>query len=401
MKNGRCGAPAYFFATNDKRSKLGWTTNKHYESPSREQCLLSKLAVVLFNLGGPDGPDSVEPFLFNMFDDMLDDPALTGIRMPSVVRKGLAKIISSKRAPTSRELYEHIGGGKSLIRNTEGQAHALGKTLAEVLPPNVESKTFIAMRYWHPMSDETASAVAEYGPDEIVLLPLYPQYSTTTTKSSLEDWYRAARVAGLKVPTRAICCYPREAGFVNAVATLIAKALTQASFDHPIRVLLSAHSLPVRIVDGGDPYQWQIEATAAAIVNRLEQMRGLPDFETLLCYQSQVGPISWIGPTTESEIERAAAEGWALVVAPIAFVSEHLETLVELDIEFAQLAKKHGVPSYVRVPTVSVGESFIAALCNLVSRACERGRYLSSSVGPRNCPSSWAKCAFGSLAIDK
>lgn len=360
---------------------------------------MSKIAVVLFSLGGPDGPDSVEPFLFNMFDDLLDDPALTGIPLPSFARRGLARLISLKRGPTSRELYGHLGGGKLLLRNTEAQAQALAKTLAEVLPPDAESKTFIAMRYWNPMADETVRAVAEYGPDEIVLLPLYPQYSTTTTRSSLEDWDRAARSAGLRVPIRAICCYPREDGFVNNIVYLLADALTSTSFDNPIRVLLSAHSLPERIVNAGDPYQWQIEATAAAIVDRLEQTEGLPAFETVLCYQSQVGPIRWIGPTAESEIERAAAEGRALVVAPIAFVSEHLETLVELDIEFARLAEELGVPSYVRVPTVSVGESFIVALSNLVSRACERGRYLSSSVGPRNCPSSWAKCAFNSLAF--
>ncbi len=358
---------------------------------------MSKTAVVLFNLGGPDKPESVQPYLFNIFNDA----AIISVPMPSFARWCLAKFISIRRAPPSRELYGFLGGGTPLLKNTEAQARALESTLAETMPPEDESRTFIVMRYWHPFAAETVREVADYDPDLIVLLPLYPQYSTTTTQSSFEDWHSAARKSGLNVPTRAICCYPHEDGFVDNVTTLIADTLSRSTFlDHPIRILLSAHGLPERIIRGGDPYQWQIEVTAAAITDRLEQRMDLPPFETVLCYQSEVGPLKWIGPSTESEIERAAEDGSALVVVPIAFVSEHLETLVELDIEYAELAEEHGVPVYVRVPAVSTGESFIIALSNIVRQACEHGRALSSSIGPRICPNSWTKCAFETLAVD-
>lgn len=358
---------------------------------------MSKTAVVLFNLGGPDKPESVQPYLFNIFNDA----AIIAVPMPSFARWCLAKFISIRRAPTSRELYGFLGGGSPLLKNTEAQAQALESVLAETMSPDDESRTFIVMRHWHPFADETVREVADYDPDQIVLLPLYPQYSTTT-QSSFEDCDRAARKAGLNVPTRTICCYPHEDGFVNTIATLIANTLSSSKFlDHPIRILLSAHGLPERIIKGGDPYQWQIEVTAAAITDRLEQRTDLPPFEALLCYQSEVGPLKWIGPSTESEIERAAEDGCALVVVPIAFVSEHLETLVELDIEYAELAEEHGVPVYIRVPAVSGGEPFIITLSNMVKEACERGRVLSSSMGPRICPKPWTKCAFETFSTDR
>lgn len=358
---------------------------------------MSRIAVVLFNLGGPDKPDSVRPYLFNLFNDA----GIISIQMPSFARWALAKFISIRRAPVSRRLYEHLGGGTPLLPNTEEQARALEDTLAAVLAPEDESKTFVAMRYWHPLADETVREVADYRPDKVVLLPLYPQYSTATRRSSFEAWNRAARAEGLNVPTRAICCYPSEDGFVSGIADLIAETLSEPRFEHPIRILLSAHGLPERIIKGGDPYQWQMEMTAAAIVKRLEQRAGLPPFEAVLCYQSEVGPLRWIGPSTKSEIQRAAADGCALVIVPIAFVSELLETLVELDIEYAGFAEEHGVPAYVRVPTVSVGESFIGALSNMVKEACAREDPLSSPLGPRICPDAWTKCAFESFALER
>ena len=300
--------------------------------------------------------------------------------MPSFLRWPLAKIISSRRAPIASEIYTHIGGSSPLLSNTEAQALSLDSALAEMLSSDGEAKTFIAMRCWHPMSDETAQAVAAYAPDEIALLPLYPQFSTTTTGSSLEDWYRAACRAGLTTPTRAICCYPHDDGFVSGIVNMVADALFEAHGDNPVRVLFSAHGLPERTINSGDPYQWQIEVTVAAIVDALERRDDLPPFEVTLCYQSQVGPFKWIGPSTESENERAGTEGAALVVVPIAFVSEHMETLVELDIEHS------GVPDYIRVPTVSTGGSFIIGLAKMVLEACSRGSAHIVSARPTHLP---------------
>jgi ferrochelatase len=222
------------------------------------------------------------------------------------------------------------------------------------------------MRYWHPTSSEAARAVAEWGPDEIVLLPLYPQFSTTTTASSLADWRRAAAQQGLNQTTQSVCCYPAESGFVDAVAELIRPELARAS-DHgkAPRLLLTAHGLPKRIVQAGDPYPSQVEMTARAVVAKLAQ----PGLDWQVCYQSRVGPLEWIGPATDAEIRRAGSEGVPLVVAPISFVSEHSETLVELDIDYRHLAESSGVPAYHRIATVGIEPGFIAALANLVRRA--------------------------------
>ena len=168
---------------------------------------MARLAVVLLNLGGPDSPAAVEPFLYNLFSD----PAI--IRLPQPLRWALARLISRRRAPVARAIYAHLGGGSPLLPNTQAQAAALeGLLQAE----DSEVKVFIAMRYWHPVSAETAREVAGYGPDEILLLPLYPQYSTTTTESSIAAWEKAAASAGLRAPTRAVCCYPAEEGFIAA-----------------------------------------------------------------------------------------------------------------------------------------------------------------------------------------
>ena len=314
-----------------------------------------KVAIVLFNLGGPDSPEAVQPFLFNLFND----PAI--IRVPNPFRWLIARIISSRRAPVAREIYANLGGRSPLVPETEAQAAALEKLLA----PEMEAKCFIAMRYWHPFADEAAAAVKQWGADEIVLLPLYPQYSTTTTESSLKDWDRAAQAAGLVTPTRAVCCYPEADGFIAAYADLLMAKLDTFEDKSSVRVLFSAHGLPKKIVDQGDPYQAQVEQSCEALVKHL----GIEDLDWRPSYQSRVGPMEWIGPATDEEIERAGREGKSLIVVPIAFVSEHSETLVELDIEYGELAKKSGVPRYERVATVSNHPAFIEALGALVREA--------------------------------
>lgn len=329
-----------------------------------------RVAVVLFNLGGPDGPEAVQPFLFNLFSD----PAI--IQLPQPFRWLVAKLVSSRRAPVARAIYAQMGGRSPIVPETEQQARALEAALSDV----GEVKAFIAMRYWHPMSTETAQAVKAYQPDEIVLLPLYPQYSTTTTGSSLKDWRRAWReVVGPghtleKMPEiREICCYPEVNGFVEAEAGLVAEALQEAGDLSQVRLLFSAHGLPKKVVDGGDPYQRQVERSCAAVVKTLGARAGIEagQLDWTVCYQSRVGPLEWIGPSTDAEIERAGRDGKKIVLVPIAFVSEHSETLVELDIEYRELAQKAGVPVYLRVPTVGTVPAFIRALGDLVREALQ------------------------------
>jgi len=339
-----------------------------------------RIAVVLFNLGGPDDAASVRPFLFNLFND----PAIIGL--PGIARTPLAKLISSRREKSAQANYAMMdaGGGSPLKAETLKQMAALDARLATLLPGD-EVKSFIAMRYWHPLTEETAVDVAAFGPDEVVLLPLYPQFSTTTTASSLKAWNAAYTGSGRP---RAICCYPRAAGWIEAQAENIRAKLAEADRDHPdrlIRVLFSAHGIPEKLVAQGDPYQEQVEATAAAVADAA----GLTDWS--LCYQSRVGPMKWLGPSTPEAIQSAATDGVGVVVAPIAFVSEHIETLVELDIEYRHLAEGLGVSPYLRAPTVGVADAFIDSLAGAVADAL--GRTGTSPYGP-GCQARWKACPF-------
>lgn len=343
---------------------------------------MGKLAVVVFNLGGPDRPESVKPFLFNLFND----PAIIGA--PTPLRWLLAKWISARRAPVARKIYEHLGGKSPLLELTNDQARAL----EERLRVDGEVKVFIAMRYWHPLSEETAAAVKAYAPQQIVLLPLYPQYSTTTTGSSIAAWRRAAARLGMGVETRAVCCYPAEPGWVAAQAALVAESISGLSKP---RVLFSAHGLPKKIIAAGDPYQWQVEQTAAAVVDRLKANENIDSgWDWAVCYQSRVGPLEWIGPAIEDELKRAAADGVAVVVVPIAFVSEHSETLVELDIEFRAAAERLGVPEYRRTPAVGIHPAFIDGLAATVRRALDDDRRIAGGCGngDRLCPAALGRC---------
>lgn len=342
---------------------------------------MTRTAVVLFNLGGPDRPEAVEPFLFNLFSD----PAI--IRLARPLRWLLAKLISRRRAPVAQAIYREMGGSSPLLPNTETQAAALGEALdAKGLG---EVRVFIAMRYWHPRASDTARQVAAFAPDRVILLPLYPQYSTTTTASSLKEWQEAAAAAGLAAPSHGVCCYPEEPGFIEAVVERLRAVLRSLADGPPPRVLFSAHGLPKRIVDQGDPYQWQVEQSVAAVLRRLGEV----NLDWQICYQSRVGPLEWIGPSTDSEIEKAARAGRAIVVVPIAFVSEHSETLVELDIEYRKLAENGGAQAYVRVPTVGTDAAFIAGLAELVVAAAAAGRPVCASGGGRLCPAGWRGCA--------
>ena len=341
---------------------------------------MGKLAVVLFNLGGPDSLNAVRPFLFNLFND----PAIIGA--PTAIRYGLAQLISVRRAKVARQIYARLGGLSPLLANTLAQAAALEHELADL----GDVRVWPAMRYWHPMSEAVAREVHCYGAHEIVLLPLYPQFSTTTTGSSARAWAKAAASARLSASSRQICCYPGEPGFVRALVELMRPALARAAAHGRPRVLFSAHGLPKRIVARGDPYPWQVEQSAAAVVREL----AIPNLDAAVCYQSQVGPLEWIGPYTEAEIRRAGADKIPLVVVPIAFVSEHSETLVELDMDYRRLTQQAGVPHFEWVATVSTHPAFIAGLARLVRSALARPPGTFGASGEPICPVTARQCAM-------
>jgi ferrochelatase len=314
---------------------------------------MARRAVVLMNLGGPDSPEAVRPFLVNLFSD----PAI--INLPGALRWPLARLIAWSRLSAARDIYAQLGGGSPLLANTETQARALETMLGR------NYRCFVAMRYWHPLTRETIAAVTAWQPDEVICLPLYPQYSTTTTGSSLAAWSLEAPRQGLVSPTRVVKSYPATPGFIAALGASVAPLLDAAERSHPVRLLLSAHGLPLKIVRAGDPYPQEIETTAAALVRSLAR----PELDSVVCYQSRVGPLAWLGPATDAEIRRAGGDGVAVVVAPISFVSEHSETLVELDRDYRRLAAASGVPAYYRAPTVGSDPQFITALAELVETA--------------------------------
>ena len=350
----------------------------------RDTATKPRVAIVLFNLGGPDQLSAVRPFLVNLFTD----PAI--LRVPFFIRPFLSRLIALLRVKPATENYRLMGGRSPLRELTEQQAAALTADLTAL-----DSKCFVAMRYWHPFSRETAAAVRDWNPDQVVLLPLYPHFSTTTTGSSLTAWRDAAARAGLAKPTRILCCYPLDAAFVAATAAITRAAHARAVIanqaahpDTPIRILFSAHGLPQIIVDEGDPYRFQIEATAHAIATELM----LADDAWRVCFQSRATPQKWLEPSIEQQLRHAAADQVGVLVIPIAFVSEHSETLVELDIEYGEMATHLGIPGYYRAPAQNDDPAFIAALADLVQSRLTRPLGTCSHAGPRICPRSFSDC---------
>ncbi len=334
-----------------------------------------RLAVVLLNLGGPDRPEAVRPFLRNLFSDK----AIIGL--PAPLRLPLAALISSRREHEARANYALMGGGSPLLPETEKQASALQSALAGRLP-KLDVRVFIAMRYWNPLTAQAAAAVKTWDADEVLLLPLYPQFSTTTTESSLKAWSEAydgrARV-------RAVCCYPDAGAFIDAHATAIRRTFDAAGRPSNLRLLFSAHGVPERLVARGDPYQWQIERTADAIAERLGD-----GWDWSVCYQSRVGPLKWLGPSTPEAITQAAADGKGVLIAPIAFVSEHVETLVELDRDYAALAERLGVRPYLRAPALGVDVAFIDQLAEIVVSSADAAPV--ATFGGQACPARFGRC---------
>lgn len=341
-----------------------------------------KTAIILFNLGGPDGPESVKPFRVNLFSDKAI------IRAPIFIRFWLSRLIAASSAKQAAANYELMGGKSPLLELTRQQASALETELGN------EMKTFIAMRYWHPFAKEAVEQVKAWNPDRILLLPLYPQFSTTTTGSSLTDWHEAAAAAGLAKPTTTLCCYFDDPAYVEFIAALVDRGIAEAKAALPpgikLRLLFSAHGLPESIVTAGDPYQSQVEANAAAVMARLADK----NVEHMVCYQSRATPQKWLAPSTIEAIEQAGRDQVAVLLVPIAFVSDHIETLVELDIENRELAAHHKVPGYFRAAVPNADPAFIRALAGLTRRALEHGPGLCSFENGRVCNAKYKDCPW-------
>ena len=337
-----------------------------------------KKAVILFNLGGPDKLENVEPFLFNLFND----PAI--LNLPTVFRYPLAKLISNRRTPTAKKIYQELGGSSPILRLTEDQSKALEIKLNDDDGLS-EYKCFVVMRCWHPRAKNVLEEVKKYNPDEIILMPLYPQYSAATSGSSIKEWNDVCKKNNFKTKTSTICCYPTDSNFILAHKNSIMKKISNLK---NYKLIFSAHGLPEKNIKEGDPYQWQVEQSVNKIIESLK----IENLDWILSYQSRVGPLRWIGPSTEDIIIENSKLGKHIVLVPIAFVSEHSETLVELDIEYKELADKNGCKNYTRVPALGINNDFIKALAELIIRK-ENYNFDGKLFPPKlHCPNNFKKC---------
>ncbi len=337
-----------------------------------------KKAVILFNLGGPDKLESVEPFLFNLFYD----PAI--INLPKLLRYPIAKLISKKRTPIAKKIYEELGGSSPILKLTKEQSNALEKKLNQN-KSKIFYKCFVVMRCWHPRAEQVVNEVKFYNPEEVILMPLYPQYSASTSGSSIKEWKDTCIKKNYEVKTSVICCYPTDENFINAHIDEIKNKIGKNKNE---KLIFSAHGLPEKNIKKGDPYQWQIEQTVKKIVKKMN----IKNLDYILSYQSRVGPLKWIGPSTDDIIIENSKLGKNIVIVPIAFVSEHSETLVELDIEYKKLAKINGCKNYSRVPAVGINENFIKSMSELILNK-EIYKFKEGIYPPKNkCPSNFNKC---------
>ncbi len=337
-----------------------------------------KKAIILFNLGGPDKLENVEPFLFNLFND----PAI--LDLPTFLRYPLAKLISNRRAPVAKKIYAELGGSSPILKLTKEQSDALEIKLNQTQTED-EYKCFIIMRCWNPRAKDVIKDVQLYGPDEVVLMPLYPQYSAATSGSSIKEWKDVCKKNNYHVKTSTICCYPTDQNFINAHTKEIIKKIKDLK---NFKLIFSAHGLPEKNIKKGDPYQWQVEQSVQKIVESLND----ENLDWILSYQSRVGPLKWIGPSTETIIIENSKIGKHIVLVPIAFVSEHSETLVELDIEYKEIADANGCKNYTRVPALGINEDFIKAMSELIIKKNEYK--INEDLYPPKiqCPSNFKKC---------
>jgi len=324
---------------------------------------------VLFQLGGPDSLESIEPFLYNLFCD----PDIIDFPFARIARQPLAKLISVSRAKHVAHHYAEIGGKSPILEFTRRQAVALEKRLRQ----DYDARVVVAMRYWKPFTQEAIAELAQHAPDEIVLLPLYPQYSKTTTGSSVNEWNRRFRPNGWNPAVHVVKEFYRDAAYIESVVSGIRNSL--AEFVHPsdVDMVFSAHSVPISVIEKGDPYQRQIEETVDLV-----WARGGWPARRHICYQSKVGASKWLRPSMHETVKRLAAEGSTnLLVVPISFVSDHVETLHEIDIEHREQARGLGITNYRMVPGLNDSPEFIEALAGLVENfVVQQERPLSASV---------------------
>jgi ferrochelatase len=354
--------------------------------------LNKKTAVILFNLGGPDKLEAVQPFLFNLFNDKAI------ISLPQPLRFFLAKFIAARRTKKSQKIYAAIGGKSPLLDITMSQAHSLERELSFF----GNYKVFVAMRYTKPFAKEVVAEVLKYNPSNAILLPLYPQFSTATSASSLQEFAKkflnAQRRAGSQIPTKFICCYPENADFIRSHALLIKQTLMKlyAGDLTQFRFLFSAHGLPQKVIDAGDPYVFQVNQTTKKVVENLALLLEVEadkiDFR--ICFQSKVGRLQWTGPSIDLEIKKTVLDQKIPIIVPIAFVSDHSETLVELDIDYKNLAFALGAKNYLRVPALNVDGQFIKALAEICKKtnSDSTSTCFSGENSDRICPKKFTKC---------
>ena len=332
---------------------------------------MGRIGVLLLNLGGPDKIEDVRPFLYNLFSD----PEI--IRLPvKALQKPLAWLISTLRAKTSQANYLEIGGGSPLREITEAQADALAAKLKEM---GQDAKIYIGMRYWHPFTEEAIAKIKNDGIQEVVILPLYPQFSISTSGSSFrileEMWSTDQALQAVKYTL--IPSWYDNPGYLQSMADLIRQELDKFANPEKVHVFFSAHGVPVSYVEeAGDPYQKEIEECTRLIMQTL----GRPNRYTL-AYQSKVGPVEWLQPYTDKALEELGEQGIEdLVVVPISFVSEHIETLQEIDIEYREVAQEAGIKNFHRVPALNVHPGFIDSLAHLVVDSLDSNPYTFEEV---------------------
>ena len=314
-----------------------------------------RIGVVLFQLGGPDTLEAIEPFLFNLFCD----PDIIDFPFARIGRRPLAKLISSTRARKVQHHYATIGGGSPIRRFTEQQARALQSKLTE---SGLDARCFVAMRYWHPFTAQAIEQLQDAQCDEVVLLPLYPQYSSTTTGSSLNEWRRLFRE---DVRVRSIETFYRHELYLQALVEKIDEALARFADPAQPEIVFSAHSVPVAVIQKGDPYQQQIEETVDLLMQRGGWTNGYR-----LCYQSKVGASKWLQPSLHTALRELAAEkGREVCIVPVSFVSDHVETLAEIDHEARAESAKLGIKRFEMTSGLNDSPTFIAALADLVATA--------------------------------
>jgi protoporphyrin/coproporphyrin ferrochelatase len=310
-----------------------------------------KTAIVLFNMGGPDKPQSIRPFLRNLFADRAI------INLPGLVRLPLAEFISRSREKQAQLNYAHMGGKSPILAQSIQQARAVEQYL-QTKAPQTDIRCFVAMRYWAPKIGTVQQEIKAWGAKEIILLPLYPQFSHTTTGTFFTAWDKQY---GVSIPAKRVVSYAQNAQFIDAHVQNITEYYHKKNCPDNIRLIMSAHGLPEKNIQQGDPYQRQIEQSCALIAKALPE----PLQDIQIAYQSRVGPLRWIGPATLEAIEQASKLKKSVMIVPIAFVSEHIETLVELDIDYRTRAMEMGISKYFRVPALGIAPKFIAALGDL------------------------------------